>query len=550
MGNIMNKGIEIWQKKHGKQKVFSWCLENLVAKKRIPMLFIGSGISKRYIKDYPTWDELLTISASKIGVNKHQLLAMKQSITNDNPSADLCDIYKTVGSRLTELFRTKVESGELDLSSIFTDDEIAEIEAKRIPFIKMLIAKSMKNYTLISGTKIDNELKEFKKIQETIGAVITTNYDQFLEKEIFNNFVVYSDQTQYYMNDCSGIGEIYKIHGSVTSPQNIIFNKYDYENFDNNLKGIASKILSLAFDYPIIFMGYSLEDHNVQNILYTLIDCLSDAQLKEIAQNIIYVNWKPGESRLIQTKKTITSNGRSLTMTNIDTDNYYAIYKYLQQFTPTERPERVRKYKKMIRELIVKSNTGQRTIVAAQNLDKLNSDNNLVVAFCDKETLSYKGLIGFSVQDMINDVLSQTEYSSEKAKNIGVDVYNENSSFVKTNYIPIFYYLKTIDREFWENEQKIIAAYSNCKKMIDSLLADRKIDTMNFDTLMSKRESLAQYRLFSVAIKSYALGFIDYPQYIKFLNEMGKDKKNRSDTYFKKAITYADFKIIAEKVSH
>ena len=326
--------------------------------------------------------------------------------------------------------------------------------------------------------------------------------------------------------------------------------KYDYEDFDNNLKGIASKILSLAFDYPIIFMGYSLEDHNVQNILYTLIDCLSDAQLKEIAQNIIYVNWKPGESRLIQTKKTITSNGRSLTMTNIDTDNYYAIYKYLQQFTPTERPERVRKYKKMIRELIVKSNTGQRTIVAAQNLDKLNSDNNLVVAFCDKETLSYKGLIGFSVQDMINDVLSQTVYSSEKAKNIGVDVYNENSSFVKTNYIPIFYYLKTIDREFWENEQKIIAAYSNCQKMIDSLLADRKIDTMNFDTLMSKRESLAQYRLFSVAIKSYALGFIDYPQYIKFLNEMGKDKKNRSDTYFKKAITYADFKIIAEKVSH
>lgn len=546
----MNKGTEILQKKQEKQKFFSWCLENLVEKKRIPMLFIGSGISKRYIKDYPTWNELLISIASSIGVNKHQLLAMQQSITNDNPSADLCDIYKTVGSKLTELFRTKVESGELNLNSIFTDDEIAEIEAKRIPFVKMLIAKSMKNYTLLSGAKVENELKEFKKIQETIGAVITTNYDQFLEKEIFNNFVVYSDQTQYYMNDCSGIGEIYKIHGSVSSPQNIIFNKSDYENFDNNLKGIASRILSLAFDYPIVFMGYSLEDHNVQNILYTLIDCLSDTQLKDIAQNIIYVNWKPGEFRLKQTKKTITSNGRSLTMTNIDTDNYYAIYKYLQRFTPTERPERVRKYKKMIRELIVKSNTGQKTIVAAQNLDKLNSDDNLVVAFCDKETLSYKGLIGFSVQDMINDVLLQKEYSSERAKNIGIDAYNENSSFVKTNYIPIFYYLKVIDRDLWAKEPKILSAYSNCQKMINTLLTDDKICIMDFDTLMEKRKSLALYKLFSVAIKSYALGSISYQQYIEFLNEMGKDKKNRSDTYFKKAITYADFKLIAEKASH
>lgn len=547
--SIMSKSIDVVQKRQGKQ-IYSWCLERLVMKKRIPMLFIGSGISKRYIENYPTWDELLTGIAQIIGVNKNQLLAMKQSITNENPSADLFDIYKTVGSRLTELFRTKVESGDLDLNSVFTNDEIAEIEAKRIPFIKMLIAKSMKSYTLLSDTKIENELKEFRKIQETIGAVITTNYDQFLEKEIFNNFVVYSDQTQYYMNDCSGIGEIYKIHGSVTSPQNIVFNKSDYENFESNLKGVASRILSLAFDYPIIFMGYSLEDHNVQNILYTLIDCLSDTQLKDIAQNIIYVNWKPGEFRLVQTRKTITSNGRSLTMTNIDTDNYYAIYKYLQRFTPSERPERVRKYKKMIRELIVKSNTGQKTIIAAQNLDKLNSDNNLVVAFGNKETFSFKGLIGFSVQDMINDVLAQTEYSSERAKSIGVDAYNQNSSFVKTNYIPIFYYLKLIDKSLWENEPKIKAAYSNCEKMIKTLMDDTKIRVMDFDSLRENRANLAMYRLFSVAIKSYAVGLISYQEYIQFLNEIAKDKKNRNDTYFRKAITYADYKLIAEKASH
>lgn len=37
----------------------STILKNLVEMKRLPVLFIGSGFSKRYLKNYPTWIELL-----------------------------------------------------------------------------------------------------------------------------------------------------------------------------------------------------------------------------------------------------------------------------------------------------------------------------------------------------------------------------------------------------------------------------------------------------------------------------------------------------------
>ena len=40
-------------------------LDELVKSNRMPVLFIGSGISKRYLYKYPSWSELLEMSFSK-----------------------------------------------------------------------------------------------------------------------------------------------------------------------------------------------------------------------------------------------------------------------------------------------------------------------------------------------------------------------------------------------------------------------------------------------------------------------------------------------------
>ena len=37
-------------------------LERLVSKNKLPVLFIGSGISKRYLYKYPNWNELLEMA--------------------------------------------------------------------------------------------------------------------------------------------------------------------------------------------------------------------------------------------------------------------------------------------------------------------------------------------------------------------------------------------------------------------------------------------------------------------------------------------------------
>ena len=41
-------------------------LDKVVASRRLPILFIGSGISKRYLYHYPNWEELLELSFKNI----------------------------------------------------------------------------------------------------------------------------------------------------------------------------------------------------------------------------------------------------------------------------------------------------------------------------------------------------------------------------------------------------------------------------------------------------------------------------------------------------
>lgn len=36
-------------------------LDNLIKENEFPIIFIGSGITRRYFKDAPTWDKLLHI---------------------------------------------------------------------------------------------------------------------------------------------------------------------------------------------------------------------------------------------------------------------------------------------------------------------------------------------------------------------------------------------------------------------------------------------------------------------------------------------------------
>ena len=104
--------------------------------------------------------------------------------------------------------------------------------------------------------------------------VLTTNYDTFIEQcyDNANTSVQIHVGNRGLFEKTDDYGELYKIHGSVKDVNTICITKEDYQKNEKKSALVDAKILSNLTESPIIFLGYSLTDRNVQNILNSFVE--------------------------------------------------------------------------------------------------------------------------------------------------------------------------------------------------------------------------------------------------------------------------------------
>jgi rRNA processing protein Gar1 len=119
-------------------------------------------------------------------------------------------------------------------------------------------------------------------------ALITTNYDDFLEK-VFDGFepVVGQKVIRYNLNL---IGEIFKIHGSTNDPSSLVLTKSDYDDYRRKKKYISAKLLTYLSEHPVFIFGYGFGDPNVTSIIEDVGEIL--ASEGNLIENIFYVKWE------------------------------------------------------------------------------------------------------------------------------------------------------------------------------------------------------------------------------------------------------------------
>lgn len=364
----------------------------------LPILFVGAGLSRRYL-GLENWEGLLRYLAQRISDNEFGF-EMYNSMAKS--STIQVGLYQKIAELIGNDFSKNwfVDDKFKEIRELYRDDIKNKVEP-----IKIEIAKYIKDNSLNFIEEQKGELELLKNIgKKSITGVITTNYDLLLEN-ILPEYKVYIGQEELIFSQLQGVGEIYKIHGCCTNPASIVINEDDYKEFDDKNAYLASKILTLFLEHPIIFIGYSIEDENIRNILKSIVRCLSKENLKKLKQRLIFVEWSSNDESDISAHTLSFDDGKTIEMTKIKLNKFEALYDAMLENKAKYPAPILRKLKQDIYELVLTNEPTEKMKVVGLTEDDKLEDVEVVVGVGVISEFGNKGYMGLTAEEIFLDVL-------------------------------------------------------------------------------------------------------------------------------------------------
>ena len=520
-------------------------LEKLVKAKRMPVLFIGSGIPKRYLYKFPSWDELLQGSFKVINKDPFYYSMNKDELQRQGKSD--FEIYKAWGTRIENEFNRAFFERRVKIG---TSKNPSWVKRGTSPY-KMYIKYRFKNMKMNRNSALKEELNCLSLLKNKISAVITTNYDTFIENYILgNDYTVFKRQHEMFSLNSYNTCELYKIHGSITDADTIIISEKDYDKFDKSRKLFIAKMLTLFSESPIIFLGYSFTDENIRSIVCDFLDCLSPSDLSTIADHFIFITYKKGEKSLIEVSRVIsTEDGHNIPITEIQTDNFLEVFNILNSLDVGITPKRIREVKRYVRRIVnnsVLTGDSNNIIMGIDNIPDSLEDKNLAIAIGYKEDIiNSLGYTIFPDYLLFEDVLFDNKKFN--SKNICLNRYKSISI---TRLLPVFKYIKDNHEILNENEklQRYVenrSAYDlivtkSAQKLIKNIPEYDDINT--FKTVLQKYSKNHDY-LFKLILKNFnnfkLQEIIDLCK--EYYYNFDSENELMKNTFFKRVIMLIDY---------
>ncbi len=400
-----------------------------------PMFFMGAGLSRRYLES-PNWEGLLERIAKEAKCNYEDIKKIcdgeYEKIAQELEyycfrNADLeaeesknhriiirnyiakifkecCDKYEErYNLELNEELNKKITEKLNDINDIGQSNEPQRIREQAEKYAD--IAND-----LTAASDIRKKSLEILELRKTIPkAIITTNYDTLLEYYIFDNRCdIHIGQESFLCgkeNSEANRSDLYKIHGCITKPESIVITKEDYDSFFNKSKYLYSKILTMFWEYPVIFIGYSISDRNIKDILTVMIDIMTEQQKDDFIKHIWIVDYvKSKEQEKVEKKIIELLNGKSIEVTC-----FYLCY--------------YDKFYKAVNDVVLSQNFG--------NLKFKISDN--VIELLIKPLYQLQDKLQVVVRELIQNALDACKNKGINA-DIAIKLYKENE---KNEYLQI-----------------------------------------------------------------------------------------------------------------
>lgn len=434
--------------------------------KNHPVLFIGSGVSFRYLKNSYTWDNLLCKICEDLCGNDEMYLDIKSSCTTPT---GYCN-YPQIARKIEKIFNSNLEkdrNGKFkEINDMFYEKMRTGINLSRF---KIYIANLLSDITVKED--VLNEINELKKVRKNIGSIITTNYDTFIESVFEFNPLVGNDILL-----SNPYGSIYKIHGCINDVSKIIITEDDYNRFDEQYELIRAQMLSLFIHNPIVFLGYNIGDDNIKKVLSTIFSYIpaNTPEADKVRRNFLLVEYDKGSTNLEITEHDIIVKGSNIRINKLKTDDFISIYKALANITLPISAMDIRKVQSIVKEIY---SGGSIKVKITEDIDNLrNSDK--ILAIGSTKTISYQFM---TIQELIQNYFNIIEES-----NASILSLINKQRIAESQYFPIYGFsricteidnVKHLEQIQDTNVKRYIhnKAYQNTHSKIINILEDGSI---------------------------------------------------------------------------
>ena len=297
------------------------------------------------------------------------------------------------------------------------------------------------NYLSNIKTQITKDpllVAEIELLRESvIDGIITTNWDRFLEN-IFKDFEVFIGQENLIFSPTQGVGEIYKIHGCCSEPNSLVLTEDDYNNFESRNAYLAAKLITIFTEHPIIFIGYSLQDDNINKLIKSIVTCLSNDNLTKIQNRLIFVNFNPNINKSTIAPSHKTYENYHIPITTIETSSFIELFEVLKSLKRKIPAKILRKLKKQVYDFVISSDAREKLYV--MDINDADDFENLEVVYGVgvKSRLNDSGYTGIGVDDLFEDIVfDNRNFDPEKILQYTLPKLIRNSAN-RANIVPNF----------------------------------------------------------------------------------------------------------------
>ncbi|ENW92829.1 SIR2 family protein [Acinetobacter dispersus] len=487
--------------------------------KNHPVLFIGSGFSLRYLKNSYNWPDLLKkIAVDLTGSDEFYLDLRQASI---DAKKDECNLMLLAGA-LEEKFNQELIN---DRNGKFKNinDKFYELSRtnKSISRFKLYVCELLKDINYKEN--VDEEVHLFKKMSKNISSIITTNYDLLLEELV--DFIPLIGNEILLSNP---YGTIYKIHGCINNPNSIILTNSDYAYFDQKYDLIRAQLISLFVHNPIIFLGYSVQDENIQNILNTIFRYVppNSEQAKKIKRNFLLVEYEPDLKSAEISEHDIYVDGNLISINKVKTDNFKLIYKAIYDLALPISAMDIRKVQEIVKEI---TSGGTIKVSIADDIETLkNSDKVLAIGSTKNIKYEIKEYTELCVEyfDLIEDGNIEV-----------IKLIDKKMKIASSNWFPINGFVQIVPD--LKSKNKLTDQLN--RKVSDEMKRLRKIKfpdgVENINDIYKSEDIVASNKLKAIAYLTY-MDKIKLDDLKSFL--INFEDKNTSD--FRKLLSFYDYK--------